>query len=159
MTLMYLKLATTLNNYPQSVDGGGYDSLGRHLYLFGGSEEQRVVAHYRSDQWKGPVVVDYRNVERSILRNLVLPPYHFGRGLLRRPAAAPPGPVPMAPSTTPRRWNYSSASAAADHEERTKKEIKLSVVNPGSVADLPPVTAPRAGISLWGRYSVPISWR
>ena len=138
------------------MDGGGYDSLGRHLYLFGGSEEQRVVAHYRSDQWKGPVVVDYRNVERGILRNLVLPPYHFGRGLLRRTAAA--SPVPMAPSTTPSRWNYSSA-AAADHEEGTKKEIKLSVVNPGSVADLPPVTAPRAGLTLWGRYSVPISWR
>ena len=121
------------------------------MYLFGGSEEQRVVAHYRSDQWKGPVVVDYRSVERGILRNLVLPPYHFGHGLLRRSAAAP-RPVAMAtPSTTPRLWTYSSA---ADHEERAKKEIKLNVVNPGSVADLPLVTGQRAGLTLWGRYSV-----
>ena len=41
-----------------------------------------MVAHYKSDQWKGPVVVDYRTVERGILRNLVLPHYHFGHGLL-----------------------------------------------------------------------------
>ena len=125
--------------------------MGRHLYL----DEQRVVAHYRSDQWKGPVVVDYRSVERGILRNLVLPPYHFGHGLLRSsPTAAS---IAVAPSTTPRRWTYSSA---ADHEDKAKKEIKLNVVNPGSVADLPPVTASRAGLTLWGRYSVLqlISW-
>ena len=82
------------------------------------------------------------------LRNFVLPPYHFvGRGLLRASNVAA-----ATPSTTPRRWNRpTSAVAATEREEGTKKEIKLSVVNPGSAADLPPVTATasRAGLTLW----------
>ena len=83
------------------------------------------------------------------LRNLVLPPYHFvGRGLLRASNVV----AAATPSTTPRRWNpptSASAVAATEREEGTKKEIKLSVVNPGSAADLPPVTASRAGLTLW----------
>ena len=82
------------------------------------------------------------------LRNLVLPPYHFvGHGLLRGTHVAA-----MTPSTTPRRRNRptsASAVAVTEREEGTKKEIKLSVVNPGSAADLPPVTASRAGLTLW----------
>ena len=81
LPLTYLKQAGGFHPPIQSVDGGCYDSLGRHLYFFGdgggggaaAAEEQRgggggVVAHYRSEQWKGPVVVDYRSVERGILR-------------------------------------------------------------------------------------------
>ena len=128
-----------------SVDG--YDSLGQHLYLFGGGghADERVVAHYRSEQWKGPVVVDYRSVERGVIRNLVLPPpYHYGyhaHGPFRRqrPAISPAVPP------TPQVWTYSADTAAAADTRAAKKEIKLNVVNPGSVADLPRVTTHRPG--------------
>ena len=69
LPLTYLKQAGGFHPPIQSVDGGCYDSLGRHLYFFGdGGGGGGVVAHYRSEQWKGPVVVDYRSVERGILR-------------------------------------------------------------------------------------------
>ena len=87
------------------------------------------------------------------LRNLVLPPYHFvGRGLLRASNVV----AAATPSTTPRRWKWnhpptsaSAVASATEREEGAKKEIKLSVVNPGSAADLPPVAASRAGLTLW----------